>query len=208
MILLVILTVGPFGHPVIACQRSGATGSMFSQQDHWIVSTGTNVEDRDNGGLSPPSLYLTDFMLFPTSAAGVVRLFARYGSDPSFQTRDKGLTLAHLHANKSCAIKLQVLQTLEEFGVGLKATDCEGRTLLHHCAIAGSLTKQALQFLCEKAGLDKDVQDEHGRTALQYATERRQKERDPNTFDSDRWSRTERILLGAPGSPQANRQVP
>ncbi|KAM3501021.1 hypothetical protein MY10362_005905 [Beauveria mimosiformis] len=164
----------------------------------YLVSAGASVEDLDNKGLSPLALYLTDVMPLLSGAGGAVGLLLQHGSDPLFQTVDKGLNLAHLHANKSSKINIEVLETLRVFGVGLEEKDNEDRTLLHHCAIGGSLTKSALQFLCDEVGLDKDVQDTHGKVPLQYATEQRRKKRDPNTFDSDRWLRTEKILLGAP----------
>ncbi|KAM3563054.1 hypothetical protein ARSEF4850_002521 [Beauveria asiatica] len=137
-----------------------------------LVSAGVRVEDLDDEGSSPLSLYLTADLPLSPNAARV-----------SWESR------------------IEVLQTLEEFGVDVAAKDCEGRTLLHHCAIAGSLTEQAFHFLRDKAGLDKHLQDHHGKTPLQYATEERRKERDPFIYDPNRWSRTERILLGVPEYP-------
>lgn len=90
-----------------------------------LVSAGVSVNDLDNEGLSPLSLYLSDSMPLHDSAAGVVRRFLQYGSDSSFQTGGgEGLNLAHLHAYNSREIQLEVLQTLNEFGVDLKAEDC------------------------------------------------------------------------------------
>ncbi|OAA33893.1 pfs domain-containing protein [Beauveria brongniartii RCEF 3172] len=164
-----------------------------------LVSAGVRVEDLDDEGSSPLSLYLTADLPLPPNAARVVYLFFRCGSNPSFKN-DHELSLAHLYA-QSWESRIEVLQTLEEFGVDVAAKDCEGRTLLHHCAIAGSLTEQAFHFLRDKAGLDKHLQDHHGKTPLQYATEERRKERDPFIYDPNRWSRTERILLGVPECP-------
>lgn len=161
-----------------------------------LVSAGVSVKDLDEEGSSPLSLYLTDFLPLPPNAAGVVRLFFQYGSNSSFKTHG-GLNLAHLYA-QSCENTADVLQTLEEFGVDVAAKDCEGRTVLHHAAIAGSLTEQAFHFLRDKVGLDKHLQDHHGKTPLHYATEERLKQRDPFIFDPDRWFRTERILLSEP----------
>ncbi|KGQ02961.1 Ankyrin-3 [Beauveria bassiana D1-5] len=161
-----------------------------------LVSAGVSVKDLDDKGSSPLSLYLTTFLPLPPNAAGVVRLFLRCGSNSSFKTHFE-LSLAHLYA-QSCESRVEVLQTLEEFGVDLAAKDCEGRTLLHYAAMAGSLTEQAFHFLRDKAGLDKNLQDRYGKTPLQYATEERRKERDPFIYDSDRWSRTEEILLRVP----------
>ncbi|TQV89980.1 vegetative incompatibility protein HET-E-1 [Cordyceps javanica] len=168
-----------------------------------LVSAGVSVKDLDDEGSSPLSLYLSDSMPMPGRTAGVVRRFFQCGSDSSFRTRGEGLNLAHLHAYKCREIQLDVLQTLNEFGVDLKAKDCEGRTLLHHCAIAGSLTGPAFHFFRDEVGIDKHVQDHHGQVPLQYATEGKRKKCD--AFDSDRWSRTEGIL-GGTESPQAARQ--
>ncbi|KAJ3499726.1 hypothetical protein NLG97_g98 [Lecanicillium saksenae] len=161
-----------------------------------LVSAGVSAKDLDDEGSSPLSLYLTTFLPLPPNAAAVVRQFFRGGSNPSFKTRDDS-NLALLYA-KSCKSGVEVLQTLEEFGVDLAAKDSEGRTLLHHAAIAGSLTEQAFHFLRDKTGLDRHLQDHHGKTPFQYATEERRKKRHPCTYDSDRWSRTEKILLSVP----------
>lgn len=157
-----------------------------------LVAAGISVNDLDDKGSSPLSLYLRTFLPLPPNAAVVVRQFFRGGSSSLFKTHGE-LNLAHLYA-KSCESRVEVLQTLEEFGVDLAAKDGEGRTLLHHAAIAGSLTEQAFRFLRDKAGLDRHLQDHHGKTPLQYATEERRKKRDHFPYDPDRWSRTERIL--------------
>lgn len=161
-----------------------------------LVSAGVSAKDLDDEGFSPLSLYLSTFLPLPPNAAEVVRLFFQCGSNSSFKTPHE-LNLAHLYA-QSCESRIEILQMLEKFGVDLAAKDCEGRTILHHCAIAGSLTERAFHFLRDKAGLNKNLQDHHGKAPLQYAMEERGKERDALIYDSDRWSRTERILLGIP----------
>ncbi|KAJ6779447.1 hypothetical protein PWT90_05426 [Aphanocladium album] len=163
-----------------------------------LICAGVSVTDVDHEGFSPLALYLRTFLPLDVGAAEVVRLFFRYGSDPFFQTPQTRLTLAHLYAKSTCEINFQVIQALREFGVDLKATDSDGRTLLHHCAKAGSLTDEAFHFLRDNLGMDEHLQDHRGKVPLNYAMEERRKKRDPFMYDPDRWSRTERILLGAP----------
>ncbi|KAJ3484049.1 hypothetical protein NLG97_g7154 [Lecanicillium saksenae] len=136
-----------------------------------LVSAGVSVTELDQEGLSPLAVYLDTSMSFPPNEAEDTLLLLQHGSDASFRTPKERLTLAHLHAMRAPRVDLQVLQTLQDFGTDLKATDREGRTILHHCAIAGSLTEQAFQFLRNEVGLDKHLQDHHGKVAFQYPTE-------------------------------------
>jgi hypothetical protein len=52
-------------------------------------------------------------------------------------------------------MSVKVLKTLATFGVDLGRIDGEGRTLLHHLAIAGCLTTYILDYLCDVVGLSK-----------------------------------------------------
>jgi ankyrin repeat protein len=107
---------------------------------------------------------------------------------------DQGLALAHLSA--SCwKINLAVLEALMDFGVDIAILDMEGRSLLHHTALEGSLTETALAFLFDKTKLRSDDRDFSGKTPLQYAAEQARKKRHWSVFDSQRWSRSVEILM-------------
>jgi ankyrin repeat protein len=160
----------------------------------FLIDKGTNVNDLDDTGMSPLALYLSDDFVLLHDAPPVVRLIFESGSDPSFSIPERGLNLAHLHANSS-RINTELLRVLAAGRVNLQAKDDDDRTVLHHCAIAGSLTTEAYRFLCDEAGLAKETLDVHGKTPQQYAAEMKKKERHPDIFDPNRWSRTKDILL-------------
>jgi ankyrin repeat protein len=114
-------------------------------------------------------------------------------ADSSFRTID-GLTLGHLSASAD-ELGIELLQVLAKNSVQLQLPDRNGRTILHHCALAGSLqTRSALNFLCHKVGLSIKSPDKTGKTALNLAIEARDKDHHPMMFRSERWSTTERLL--------------
>ncbi|KND91746.1 Ankyrin-3 [Tolypocladium ophioglossoides CBS 100239] len=147
-----------------------------------LLDSGINVNDLDDVGMSPLATYLDEFLLLRDDAPRVARLLLQSGTDPSFKTRNGGLGLAHVYG-KSSRVKVELLAVLADGGVDLQMEDDEGRTVLHQCAIDGSLTEEALHFLCNEGGLLKDSRDAHGKTLLQYAAEMRQRNHHPMIFD-------------------------
>lgn len=172
--------------------RSGRVDCAIVQ---YLLDSGVNVNDLNHAGMSPLATYLERFMLLFHDAPRVARLLLQSGADPSFKTHNGGLGLAHLYG-QSCRVTVELLAVLADGGVDLQMEDDESRTVLHQCAIAGSLNEEALHFLCNEGGLLKDSRDAHGQTPLQYAAEMRQRTHHRQTFDPKRWSRTEKILLG------------
>jgi len=65
-----------------------------------------------------------------------------------------------------------------EFGVDLAAIDREGRTIVHHSALNGSITEAILSFLLDKTKLCVEDRDSSGKTPIEYATEEAQKKRE------------------------------
>ena len=81
-----------------------------------------------------------------------------------------GLTLGHLSASAN-DLGVELLQVLAENHVDLQLRDRDGRTILHHCALAGSLeTADALSFLCNDAGLSTNSHEKDRKTPLDLAT--------------------------------------
>ncbi|KAJ6786496.1 hypothetical protein PWT90_09714 [Aphanocladium album] len=160
-----------------------------------LLDLGVKCNELDKDGMSPLAYYLS-FLRGAINADEVVQLLLYGGSDAMFKTRTDGLNLAHLHAKSAFKVQANVFRVLARFEVDLQATDDERRSILHHCAIRGSLTKEAMSFLHEEVGLLPTDKDMHGKTAVDYAAAAKQQRRDPGVWDRDRWSRTEDILLG------------
>ncbi|KAH8721030.1 hypothetical protein HC256_001404 [Beauveria bassiana] len=156
--------------------------------------SGSAPANRTQKGLRPSLLQQTP--RGANNAAEVVRLLLHGGSDTKFKTRTGGLNLAHLHAKSAVQVQVKILRMLARFEVDLQATDDDARSILHHCAIHGSLTKEAFEFLRSEVGLTVMMKDTHSKIALDYATAMKQKPRHPDTFLGGRWSWTEDILLG------------
>lgn len=158
-----------------------------------LLQGGVNVNDLDDAGLSPLALYMKDFLVLSRSVPRVIETFFQYGSDPLFETREGRLGLVHLHA-QSYKVRVEVLKIFMDFDIDLAAKDEQDRTILHHCAISGSLTPESSNFLRSLVGLDTELPDANGKTPRQYAAEMRRKTHHPDIFDPDRWARTERLL--------------
>ncbi|PHH92415.1 hypothetical protein CDD83_7484 [Cordyceps sp. RAO-2017] len=158
-----------------------------------LIDNGVDANDLDDMGMSPLANYLSRFPPGHEHAQEVVRLLFQGGADASFRTRSGGLGLVHLYA-RSRRPTVELLTILESSGVNLQMEDDENRTVLHHCAISGTLTQEVLCFLCNQVGLSARSRDVHGRTPRQYAAEAAKMERHPHVFDPNRWSRTEKIL--------------
>lgn len=159
-----------------------------------LLNLGVKCDELDNDGMSPLACYLS-VVRGSINADEVIQLLFQGGSDATFKTRADGLTLAHMHAKSAMQVRVEILRVLARFEVDLQVTDNQSRSVLHHCAIRGSLTKEAVFFLRDEVGLlltDKDV---HGKTAVDYAAAAKQQWRHPDMYDRGRWSRTEEILL-------------
>ncbi|KAF1730092.1 Vegetative incompatibility protein HET-E-1 [Beauveria bassiana] len=160
-----------------------------------LLELGVKCNELDIDGMSPLACYLDVFLRGANNAAEVVRLLFQGGSDAKFKTCTGGLNLAHLHAKSAAQVQVQILRELLRFEVDLQATDNDNRSILHHCAIHGSLTKEAFNFLRCEVELSLMGKDVHGKTAIDYVAAMKQKPRHPDVFDQGRWSRTEGILL-------------
>ncbi|KAF4449037.1 hypothetical protein F53441_7687 [Fusarium austroafricanum] len=148
---------------------------------------------RDRTGMSPMAVYLSECVLMGGhNDSEILHLLFQYGADAAFSTRD-GLNLAHLAAS-SRRVSTKLLQTLAQADVDMGARDKQGRTAIHHGAISGNLTKEALVCLQDEFLLSPRLVDASGKAALDYAFERKQEEHRPSLFDRDRWARVERLL--------------
>ncbi|KAJ2984020.1 hypothetical protein NQ176_g271 [Zarea fungicola] len=159
-----------------------------------LLDLGVKCDELDKDGMSPLACYLS-VVQGSINADEVIQLLFQGGSDATFKTRTDGQTLAHMHAKSAKQLRVEILRVLARFEVDLQVTDNQSRSVLHHCAIRGSLTKEAVSFLRDEVGLLVTDKDMHGKTAIDYAVAAKQRWRPPDMYDRDRWSRTEDILL-------------
>lgn len=161
---------------------------------HCRLDLGVKCDELDKDGMSPLACYLS-VVRGAINADEVIELLFQGGSDATFKTRTDGLTLAHMHAKSAVQVQAEILRILARFEVDLQATDNQSRSILHHCAIRGSLTKEAVFFFRDEVGLLLAEKDVHGKTAIDYVAAAKQQWRHPDMYDRDRWWRTEDILL-------------
>ena len=166
----------------ITCNH-GAVGSL--------LSSGVGVNDLDEAGNSPLATYLAESRSF--NDVEVVRFLFQSGADPSL-TNNEGLGLGHLAA-KAHKLDTELFRILASYGVDPQMQDANGRTILHHLAMEGYLTKDALDYFCGSVGLSRHTPDAFGSTPLNYADERSKKFCDPKVLDQGGWSETEDFLL-------------
>jgi ankyrin repeat protein len=156
-----------------------------------LLDRGADVNATDIDGNTPLAFYLSRPWFSVDD--NVCRLLLQEGTDPAF-VNHKCLALAHLCA-KCNRMKVSTLKSLMELGVDMSTTDLEGRTLLHHIALNGSLTEDVLMFLLDETTLRTDIRDSAGKTPVQCAFEQAEKTRGTDGFDSERWARTLEVFL-------------
>ncbi|KAF5571035.1 hypothetical protein FPHYL_755 [Fusarium phyllophilum] len=161
----------------------------------YLLERCKGINSLDRTGMSPVALYLSATVIFShKDDQNLLDLLFSCGADTSFKTPE-GLGLVHLvGSSRRCSVG--VLQTLTKWGIDLRALDIQGRTVLHHSSIIGTLVEDVLQFLCHDTKLSVDLRDMHGKTALDYALEKQQEDHNPDLFDPGRWTRAEKLLRG------------
>lgn len=132
-----------------------------------LVDYGVDAGEIDATGDYPISVYLGR----PLGSVewGICRLLLA-GVEPK-HVHHHGLTFAHLYAVRGY-VTVSILKCFGETGVPMSAVDGQGRHLLHHLALHGSLTREVLEFVLSDTGIDLEARDDHGKTALRYAEER------------------------------------
>ncbi|KAF5254912.1 hypothetical protein FANTH_408 [Fusarium anthophilum] len=161
----------------------------------YLLERCNGINNLDSTGMSPMALYIRANVLFSRQDdQHLLDLLFSYGADPSFKTTE-GFGLVHLvGSSRRCSVG--VLQTLAKWGIDLRSLDTRGRTVLHHSSITGTLVEDVLHFLWHDIELVVGLRDVHGKTALDYAVEEKQKEHSPDLFDPSRWIRAEKLLRG------------
>ncbi|KAJ4246035.1 hypothetical protein NW762_013780 [Fusarium torreyae] len=176
--------------------RSRSPSSIIAVE--YFLQRSVDVNDLNNAEMSPMATYLNTFVFCRgNDNAEVLRLLFENGADPTFETRD-GLGLARLAA-RSRRVSPSLLKVLARRGVDIMAKDRQGRTVLHHMAIKGTLTEDVLHYICDDNRLFMEIQDTCQKTALDYAVEMQKKENRLSAFESNRRKRTEELLRKSRG---------
>lgn len=92
---------------------------------------------------------------------------------------------------------IEALVMLQRCGIDIRGVDFEGRNILHHAAIAGSVTQDLSHHLGTCIGLHFFTQDKHNKTVLEYVKDMLQEEQPDNLFRSDKWRETMACFLNA-----------
>ncbi|GAB0134193.1 hypothetical protein EsDP_00002574 [Epichloe bromicola] len=132
-----------------------------------LVDYGVDTGETDVTGDYPISVYLGRRL--GSVEWGICRLLPA-GVDPK-HVDNRGLTFAHLYAVNGY-VTVSILKCLDETGVPMSVVDGQGRHLLHHLALHGSLTREVLEFVLSNTDIELEARDDHGQTALRYAEER------------------------------------
>lgn len=154
----------------------------------WLLDQGVNSSELDIYGVSPLVRFITNSE--EEIDTEILELLLGIGGNASF-VNEHGQNLGHLCAAKSF-FGADVLAILNEHMVDLAEKDCDGRTVLHCAAIAGSLDELSLNFLIDIIGIGSDEEDNIRNTALQYAMEAAVGNHDS---PDQRWERVTDILL-------------
>ena len=163
-----------------------------------LIDSGVDTNAIDNEGRTPLLHYITSAPL--SFEVEVIRLLA---SDSTAQVNDTdGMFLAHRVVKRLSPVNPELFQILEKYGVCINAIDHEGRTVIHHAAIAATLDDRLLRCLLNDWGLDIEKRDDVDMTALDYATEKLREGRVVDCYQAYQWDQIIHTLRihGARGS--------
>ena len=152
-----------------------------------LLREGVSAAHTDQLGMDPLAYYMTN--LFWNGESEIISLLLEHGANPHFQD-DLGRNLAHHLMRIQVQVELTVLKTLGNWGIDVEMRDQEGKTVLHHAAINGSVSIALLRHLKYCHQLDFDAQDDTGMTAIEYAEEENRGQHHSLLFRPDRWKRT------------------
>ncbi|KAI9931980.1 hypothetical protein AWENTII_010289 [Aspergillus wentii] len=161
-----------------------------------LLNHGASIDEIDAKGNSPLSLYLGNFHFITKSS--ICQLLLDNGADP-FWRDGRNRNLSHISMGSPCIGTSreahQVLDVLMNAQVDISAKDADGRGILHHAAIHGSVTVEVLEFLYQNdSSFCPYDMDRHGKTPLSYAEEEASRPRHPYLWRGNRWAETVKVL--------------
>lgn len=168
-----------------------------------LAEMNVDLNHADKNGDTPMILALQLRFTKSSSLIEIVSHLFESGADPAFRTAIEDLTLGHIAAKYLKQGRHGLLATLCKCGVDLEATDADGRSILHHFALAGTLVdEEPLNYLCDSIGLNVDAPDSQGHTPLELALSKEREYEDWTIYgtgmpvaDSD-WHKASSVLRG------------
>jgi ankyrin repeat protein len=161
-----------------------------------LLKAGVNANHRDQNGLDSLAWYASN--LFLNAEVEIMGLLITHGADLKYKDQS-GRNLAHLVMQCDVEFDLDVLLMLLKYGVDALAVDHDGRGILHHAAISGTVTVELLSYLSESLHLNIASLDAFGKSAFDCAKdtgrEIAEKPWGSDIFRGNRWRGTEKAFL-------------
>ena len=152
-----------------------------------LLREGVSAAHTDLSGMDPLAYYVTN--LFWAGQKEIISLLLASGSNIHFQD-EIGRNLAHHLMRSLVQVDLTALKELESWGMDVRIRDQEGKTILHHAAISGSVSVAMLRHLRYCQQLDLATRDDTGMTAMEHADKENQRLHHRHMFRPDKWKET------------------
>jgi ankyrin repeat protein len=123
----------------------------------------------------------------------IVALLLVYGANSVYEDA-AGRTLAHHMVCIEDEICVTAWQLIQTWGLRSESLDKDGRNILHHAALHGSITAKFLSNIERSVGLNPSQQDVQGLTPYDHAFKESRQIHDPNMFRMDRWDHAVAVL--------------
>jgi len=164
-----------------------------------LVRHGVEIDEVNMHGRAPLAYCLTNWrdIFSPTL---MVRALVASRTSVTLKSKE-GHGLGHLYGSASASIddmEVSALQALAGAGLKFSEVDNQGLTILHHAAIADSLTQDTLNYLVGEVEVNISARDAHDKSTLDYAKERARKPHHEDTFQCYRWRMAEALLTSWP----------
>ncbi|KAK0616372.1 ankyrin repeat-containing domain protein [Immersiella caudata] len=117
-----------------------------------LLENGAKVNCTDKDGATPLGLFFSGSWIIGVNIDCLNTLLVA-GASFACQKPD-GTGLGHQYASSCYKMEVGVLRKLTEYGLDLQEIDGRGGTILHRCAIVGSLTADSVRHLVVEAGLN------------------------------------------------------
>lgn len=154
-----------------------------------LIDGGVPCESKDNFGQDALAFCSTQHRASATSAEILVLLASK--CDVRYKDRKGRYLIHHLAYSPFNDLDIEAVAALHKHGAPITITDQDGKNVIHHAAIAGTVSEGSLRFLERSMQLVPHLCDRFGRTPLSYAEELSKRHKPTNRrqalFHADRW---------------------